>query len=169
MPVIDIILAVLILYGIIRGLSRGFFVEVASLLALVLGTYGAIHFSNYASEFLADHVDWSENTINVSAFVVTFVVIVVTISLAGKALTKLASFVFLGVLNKVLGGFFGGAKIALILSVILMLFSKVHLTETLITEEDKNKSSFYEPVRSLAIFILPNLRSRIEDDAEQSF
>lgn len=156
MPIIDIILAALIVYGIVRGLFRGLFVEVAGLLALVVGTYGAIHFSNYAGEFLVQHVDWNENTINVTAFIVTFVVIVLAISLAGKALTKLASFVFLGALNKILGGLFGGAKVALILSVLILLLNKTQLTDALISEEDKSTSIFYEPVQSLAPLIIPN-------------
>ena len=52
MAIIDIILGALILYGLIKGLSKGFFVEVTSLLALLVGVYGAVHFSNYAAEFL---------------------------------------------------------------------------------------------------------------------
>lgn len=163
MPIIDIILASLIVYGIVRGLFRGLFVEVAGLLALVVGTYGAIHFSNYAGEFLVQHVDWNKNTINVTAFIVTFVVIVLAISLAGKALTKLASFVLLGALNKILGGLFGGAKVALILSVLLLLLNKIQLTKRLIPDEDKATSIFYEPVQSLAPLIMPNLIDNQKD------
>ena len=163
MPIIDIILASLIVYGIVRGLFRGLFVEVAGLLALVVGVYGAIHFSNYAGEFLVQHIDWNKNTINVTAFIVTFVLIVLAISLAGKALTKLASFVFLGALNKILGGLFGGAKVTLILSVLLLLLNKTQLTKRLISDEDKATSIFYEPVQSLAPLIMPNLIDNQKD------
>ena len=52
------------------------------------------------------------------------VIIVLAISLAGKALTKLADFAALGLLNKLLGGVFGGLKIGLILSILLIVFSK---------------------------------------------
>ena len=48
MNTLDIILAVILIFGFVRGLSRGLFVEVASLLALILGIYGAIHFSFFA-------------------------------------------------------------------------------------------------------------------------
>ena len=41
MAIIDIILSALILYGLIKGLSKGFFVEVTSLLALLVGVYGS--------------------------------------------------------------------------------------------------------------------------------
>src|SRR5690606_17911226 len=103
MSSIDIVLVTLLLFGFIRGLFNGLFVEVASLLALVLGVYGAIHFSVFASEFLEPKVDWDQNTINIVAFAITFIVIVLTIALAGKALTKLANFAALGLINKLLG------------------------------------------------------------------
>ena len=60
MVIIDIILGALILYGLIKGLSKGFFVEATSLLALLVGVYGAVHFSNYAAEFLSDRFEWGE-------------------------------------------------------------------------------------------------------------
>ena len=111
MSVIDIVLGALLLFGLIRGFSKGLFVEIASLLALVLGVYGAIHFSFYVSNYLNPQVDWSEQTMNIVAFAITFVIIVIAISLAGKALTKLADFATLGILNKLLGGVFGALKI----------------------------------------------------------
>ena len=43
MNILDIILGALILFGLIRGLSKGLFVEVASLVALIAGVFGAIH------------------------------------------------------------------------------------------------------------------------------
>ena len=154
MPVIDIILGALIICGIIKGFFKGLFVEVASLLALMLGVYGAVHFSNYAAEFLSNYVDWSEKKINISSFIITFVVIVLAISLAGKALTKLANFAALGIINKLLGALFGGLKIALILSVLLLVFDRFNNTLSLVSEELED-SILYKPVASIAPIILP--------------
>ena len=122
MSVLDIILLALLLLGLIGGFRKGFFVEVASLVALIAGVYGAIHFSNFAGDFLMDKVDWNEKTVNIIAFAITFIVIVLVIALAGKALTKLADFAALGILNKLLGALFGLLKMAVILSVILIIF-----------------------------------------------
>jgi membrane protein required for colicin V production len=171
MAVIDIILGALILFGVIRGLMKGLFVEVASLVALIAGIYGAIHFSNFAAEFLIEHVDWNEKTINITAFAITFVIIVLAISLAGKALTKLANFAALGLLNKLLGAVFGGLKIALILSVVLMVFAKLNKTIPFVSEEEIESSVLYEPVKTLAPMILPILlddKKDIENTSEES-
>lgn len=167
MAIIDIVLGALILFGLIRGLTQGLFVEVASLVALIAGIYGAIHFSDFASEFLMEHVDWNEKTINITAFAITFVIIVLAISLAGKALTKLADFAALGFLNKLLGGVFGGLKIALILSIVLMIFTKLNKTIPFVSDEELESSVLYEPVKSLAPMILPILLDS-EDETEES-
>ncbi len=157
MAVIDIVLGVFILFGLVRGLMKGFFVEVASLLALVTGVYGAIHFSDFAAEFLQDKTQWDEKTINITAFAITFVAIVLAISLAGKALTKLANFAALGILNKLLGGVFGALKIALILSVVLNIFDRMNASISFIDEENIENSVLYEPVKCLVPMIFPNI------------
>lgn len=155
MSVIDIVLGALIIYGVIKGFFKGLFVEVASLLALLLGVYGAVHFSNYASEFLSNYFDWSEKTMSIISFATTFVVIVLAVSLAGKALTKLANFAALGVINKLLGGLFGGLKIVLILSVLILVFERINSTFSFVSNEELESSVLYEPVGALAPMILP--------------
>ncbi|MCT4628482.1 CvpA family protein [Winogradskyella sp.] len=169
MSIIDIILAALLLFGFIRGLFKGLFVEIASLVALVLGVYGAIHFSYFATDFLESKVDWNEKTINIVAFAITFVIIVLAISLAGKALTKLADFAALGLLNKLLGGLFGALKIGLILSVLLIVFNKLNNTLPFMEKEDLEESVLYKPVKSLAPMIFPNLiKSEAEEEASKN-
>ncbi|MFK7831859.1 MAG: CvpA family protein [Winogradskyella sp.] len=165
MSIIDIILAALLLFGFIRGLFKGLFVEVASLLALVLGVYGAIHFSGFAANFLQAKVDWNEKNINIVAFAITFVVIVLAIGLAGKALTKLADFAALGIINKLAGGVFGALKFGLILSVVLTLFHKMNNTLPFMEKEDLEKSMLYHPVKSLAPTIFPSI---IKSDDEET-
>ena len=167
MGVIDIFLGALILFGLVRGFMKGLFVEVASLVALVAGVYGAIHFSNFAAEFLQTRTDWNEKTINITAFAITFVIIVLAIGLAGKALTKLANFAALGIINKLAGGVFGALKIALILSVVLNVFDKMNSTITFVDKENINDTVLYRPVKSLVPMIFPDiLKPKEENNSE---
>ncbi len=163
MSVLDIILGALLLFGLINGFIKGLFVEIASLLALVLGVYGAIHFSVFAANLLQSRFDWSEKTINITAFAITFVIIVLAISLAGKALTKIADFAALGIINKLLGGVFGALKIGLILSVVLIVFDKMNRTLPFVDESELEDSVLYKPVKSLAPTIFPSI---IKSDSE---
>ena len=165
MSVIDIIIGALILYGVVKGLFKGLFVEVTSLLALLVGVYGAVHFSNYAAEILLNNFDWSVKTTKITAFAATFVAIVLAISLAGKALTKLADFAALGLLNKLLGALFGGTKIALIISVLLLIFSTLNKSIPFVSNDEIKASLLYSPIKSLAPMVLPefmNAATKIE-------
>lgn len=165
MNVLDIVLAALILFGLVRGFLKGFFVEIASLVALIAGVYGAIHFSNYASDFLMSKVEWNEKTINITAFAITFIIIVLAISLAGKALTKLADFAALGLFNKLLGGVFGALKIGLILSIVLIIFDKMNKSILFVDKNNIESSTLYNPVKSLAPIIFPSI---INEDSEEN-
>jgi len=164
MGVIDIVLGALILFGLVRGFMKGLFVEVASLVALIAGVYGAIHFSNFVAEFLQTKTEWNEKTINIVAFAVTFIIIVLAIALAGKALTKLANFAALGILNKLLGGVFGALKIALILSIALNIFDKLNSTITFVDEENIDDTILYKPVKEIFPMIFPNILAAKETD-----
>lgn len=163
MGVLDIVLSVLILFGLVRGFMKGFFVEIASLLALVAGVYGAMHFSNYAADFLSTKVEWDIKTINITAFAITFIVIVLIISLVGRALTKLASFAALGIVNKILGGLFGGLKTAFILSVLLIIFDRMNSKIPFANDKELEDSAFYEPVKSLVPMVFPSIIHAVED------
>lgn len=166
MGVLDIILAALLLFGLVRGFMKGLFVEVASIVALVAGIYGAIHFSNFAADFLQSRFEWSEKTINITAFAITFVIIVLAIALAGKALTKIADFAALGILNKLLGGIFGALKIGLILSVILIVFDRMNKTIPFVDKAELEDSVLYKPVKSLAPMIFPSIIKAEENETE---
>jgi membrane protein required for colicin V production len=157
MGIFDIVIAVILAFGFIRGLMKGLFVEVASLLSLVVGIYGAIHFSYFVGDYLHTKVSWEENYISLVSFVITFALIVLVISLLGKLFTKLADFAYLGWINKILGGIFGALKLALILSIILMIFDRFNNTIPFVEEDTKESSILYKPVRGLAKTLFPSL------------
>jgi len=164
MNVLDIALGALLLFGLVRGLMKGLFVEVASIVALIVGIYGAIHFSDFVAEFLESRVKWDEQYINITAFAITFIIIVIAIAMAGKALTKLADFASLGILNKLLGGVFGVLKIGLILSVVLIVFNKMNSTIPLVEEHEIKDSMLYTPVKSIAPLLFPSIINEEEGE-----
>ena len=171
MNTLDIILLAFLIFGLIRGFLRGLFVEIASLIALVAGVYGAFHFSNITSAFLKEKVSWNENTINVVAFIGTLMLIIMAVTLAGKALTKIADFAALGLFNKLLGTLFGGLKIAIILSAVLIVFEKMNKTLPFTNEEDKTASVIYKPVKSIVPLLFPSIilnGKPIGDDTEEN-
>ena len=157
MNVFDIVIAALLIFGFVRGVMKGLFVEVASLAALIGGVYGAIHFSYFIGDFLKEAVSWDQEYVSLAAFAGTFITIIVTIALLGKMLTKLADFAALGVINKILGGVFGAIKIGLILSVVFIFFGKMNDTIPFVKKETLEESILYAPVKKIAPTIFPSI------------
>ncbi|WP_456424544.1 CvpA family protein [Lutibacter sp.] len=167
MNTFDIIIASLLVFGFIRGILKGLFVEVASLIALILGVYGAIHFSYFVGNFMVNYVSWDERYITIISFATTFAIIVLAIGLLGKLFTKIADFASLGLLNKLFGGVFGILKIGFVLSIILLIFNKLNNTIPFISEEQTENSVLYEPVKNLAPTLFPNFLEIVEKGSEK--
>lgn len=158
MNVFDIVIAALLLFAFVRGIMKGLFAEVASLVAIVAGVYIAIHFSYQVEYFLNDSIlKWSHQTNKIVAFAATFLGVVILVIFIGKILTKIADITSLGLLNKLLGGLFGVLKVALILSVIFMFFGKVNKTIPFIDQKTLDASLLYKPVKEIVPTIFPSV------------
>ena len=163
MNLLDIILGIILILSFVSGMKKGLFVTLASLIGLVLGLIGAIYFSEFAASYLYEWSSWSEQTVNIAARIVTFIGIVILISWAGKFLTKMADFAFLGIFNKLLGGVFNVLISAFILSVIFMFITHWNPTDYVIPEERKDNSYLYDPIESLAPMVLPDIIVEVEN------
>ena len=168
MGALDIILAVLLLYGLVKGFMKGFFVEIASLLSLLIGIYGAIHFSYFIADWLQTKVEWDAKYIQIAAFAATFVIILIAVSLVGKVLTKIIDAAQLGLLNKIAGGAFGIIKIGFILSIIINLFGKMNDTITFVEKETLENSILYNRVKNLAPTLFPSILEQVENLKENN-
>ncbi|WP_300433810.1 CvpA family protein [Christiangramia sp.] len=163
MNTVDIILSLVLLYGLVRGFFRGLLTELASLIGIIAGIYGAVHFSHFLGDFLSQHVDWKIQYVNLISFAITFVIIVFLVSLAGKMLTKIATFAALGIVNKLLGGVFGLLKSAFVASVIIMFFKATNERIEIIEDETLENSILYDPVESIAPMLLPSIIRQVEE------
>lgn len=160
MNIVDIVIVVFLLFGLIKGIFKGLFVEVASVIGLIAGVYGAIHFSYFAKDFLLGFVNWQPEYISITSFAITFISIIIVISLLGKLLTKIANFAALGMLNKLLGGVFGMLKIAIILSVVIFFFSKINKKLPFLEKEILEESVFYSPIQKLVPTLFPIIENK---------
>lgn len=157
MGLLDIILGVFLAFALYKGFRNGLFVELASLISLLAGIYFAIKFSSFIKEILVGFVHWSPQTIQIVAFVFTFILIVIGITLLGKVLTGIADLAFLGLLNKLGGGFFRVLKTILIISIVFTIFEKINFNNILAKKETLDKSLFFNPIQKTAGYIFPSI------------
>lgn len=167
MGFLDIAIGLLLIWGLYKGLKNGLFVEIASIIALVAGLYGAIHFSYIAGDYLARNMEWNERYINLTAFIITFIIIVLVVHIAGKFLTKIADLALLGLLNKIAGGVFGAVKVAVILGALLVFFHRANTSIQLVQEDTLNQSILYHPVREIGAFVFSKVLKETETPEEQ--
>lgn len=163
MQVIDIILGCLLLYGLVRGFWNGFFIEIASLFSLLLGIFIAIKFSSFAQSLLSSHVSWSPKTIQITAFALTFIAVVIGLSILAKFLTTISKFAGLGIFNKIAGAFFGLLKTILLISVTLHFFHKMNAKVDFVSKEQLVKSILYYPTLEVSGKIYPALESWFDE------
>ena len=159
MNVFDFILGGFLIYGIVRGVWNGFFVELASFVSLILGIYLAIKFSFLTQSIIESHVSWSPKTIQIVSFALTFILVVVGITALAKVFTTLANFASLGLVNKVGGGFFGLLKTILILSVSLHFFQKINNTASIVEKKTLQESLIYYPTLEVSGLVYPAMEN----------
>lgn len=169
MNFIDIILILPIIWFAYAGFKRGLIIELASLLALILGIYAALHFSDFVEEILQNVINMGPRYREIVAFIITFLVVIVVVHLIGKILEKIINLIFLGFLNKMAGGLFGILKGVVILSIILVIINQ--FDDTFISQEKKEGSIFYKPIASIAPMLWNRLQTHeyfippeVEDD-----
>jgi membrane protein required for colicin V production len=146
MNVVDIILLCFVALLVVNGIRKGFIISLATLMALIVGIYCAVHFSNYISDLLIKHVHPSGTWLPVLSFSITFLIVVILIMLLAKGLEKLVELVGMGLFNRLLGAIFGLIKGILYASIILFIIHCTDPKEKLITKKAKEESIFYKPV-----------------------
>lgn len=162
----DYILLLPVLYGLYRGFSKGFVLELASLLALVMGIYGAMHFSSFTFTYLSEFVELEARYLQLASYGITFLAIVIAITLSAKILTLLIKMVALGFINRLMGAIFGALKALLILSVLLLFFDAINHQFRLVKKTVLDDSLLYHPIRKNAEAIYPDILEEYEKQKE---
>ena len=153
MNYIDIILLILLAWGLISGLKNGLVHEVASLAALILGIFGAIHFSDFTSDLLIEHFELSGRYLPIISFAITFVAIVIAVHFLAGIIDKLIKAIARGVPTVSVGAVFGILKTAFILSILIFLLNSLNEKAHFLPEEKMEGSILYKPVERFFPFL----------------
>lgn len=153
MNTIDLIISAVLILGSVRGFFKGFFVEVTSVLGLFLGVYISISFNSEATTLIAKIYSGNTDYIEVIAFALTFIAVLLVVNAIGKILTKIANFSALGLVNKLAGTLFGFLKSGLILCVLTMIVLKINTHFTLISEETLENSVMFSYLEQMSIML----------------
>jgi len=153
MNALDIILLIPCAWFAFKGFSNGLIKELATLTALILGTWLAVNFSF----LLESYFDSSGKYAGTAAFIVTFLAVIIGIFFLGKLLEKIVTTFIPNIFNKIGGSLFGAFKVIFIFSA-LFYYLQHREIGTFCKETDLVKNSlFYEPVSKVAPVVLPKI------------
>ena len=154
----DLIILIPLLWSAYKGFSKGFVHAIASLAALLLGVFGAIKFSDVTSQYLIQNFDFNQNYLPIISFAITFILIVIAVHFAATLIDKLIKAIALGFINRILGAVFGIAKIAFIISIILVIVNGLDKNLHFMSPKLKETSILYKPLSDFAPSIFPYLK-----------
>jgi membrane protein required for colicin V production len=128
---VDLIIAVVLLGFAIRGLRRGFFRELLSLVGLFLGLWIALLKFVPLGEWLQHRFPLAEPLPFHLAFLAIFLSVSIIASLVGYLLHRAAKGLLMGWLDAIVGLGFGCVKGVMILTVLLFLLVRLPLAESI--------------------------------------
>ncbi|MNU86933.1 colicin V production protein [compost metagenome] len=159
MNFLDILILIPILYGAYKGFKHGFVIELFTLLAILVGIYVGIHFSDFTANWIKTTFNWTSEYLPVVAFTLTFLGVGAMIYFGGKMIEKMIQVVQLSPLNKFLGVLFATIKSLYIVSVLLVLIESYDEKSNFFPQKTKANSLLYEPVKDLSTKTVPALGS----------
>ena len=132
---------------------------VASLAALILGIFGAIRFHPKVGELLNQWFEINPSHLNLIAFAVTFVIIVLIVHTASFLADKLIKAVALNFINRAAGMVFGLLVTSFIISIILMPVNAANEKGGFISDKTIENSLLYKPLSAFAPAVFPYLKN----------
>jgi membrane protein required for colicin V production len=158
MNYLDIILIILLGLAAFHGFRKGFIIELATLVALVLGVLAGFYFSDFVSGLIEKSFDYHGKYINIISFIVIFIAVIVLVQILARIIEKAVKLVALGFLNKLCGAVFSVLKVAVILSIIIYFMNRFDEDKSFIKTETRQNSFLFPIVEGIAPVIIPKMK-----------
>ena len=149
----------------IGGVRQGLIGELAGVVALVLGLYGAARFCPLTEELISPYLGGQPTSL--VAFCVTLVAIIFVVGLVSSIITRiLSSSIVLSIPNRILGGIFSSLKVLVIVSCIIGAVERLWPGNGMISEQEKDELVTYRFVESLSSYVFPYIDKCVDKISE---
>ncbi|THB76137.1 MAG: CvpA family protein [Desulfobacteraceae bacterium] len=166
MNIFDIAIIIIVSFCLIRGLFKGLIREVAGIIGVIAGFYGAYTYYKLAGPYLAEWIQAAAYQ-NLVAFCGLFCLIVVGVSLVSVIIRKLLKVVFLGWVDFLFGMIFGAAKGVLIVSVIFIIITTFVPNNSRLLAGSTFSPYVAEISRTVMLFVSKNFRTDFLSELER--
>ena len=152
---IDLIVIAAVAYGVIRGIMKGFILQISSFIGVFVAIFIAhicyIGFSEYVRMWFNLDLQYAKPV----AFAVIFLVVVLICHLIAILIDKFLKIIALSWLNRISGAIFGLLKMLIILSIIFNVMFSFGEKTTIFPKKAVEKSIFFLPVKGIASVFMP--------------
>ncbi|MCF8460061.1 MAG: CvpA family protein [Flavobacteriales bacterium] len=154
---LDLLLALPMAWGLYKGITSGFIMEMARLVGLIAGIAIGVGFANELADFIYKNTEITNDLLPIIAFGIILLAVIILVHFFAQAIQGLAHAMALSWLNKIAGALFGILRMAFLMSTVILLFNRAELLERFNKGESATGSFLYEPVGKVAPLILPVL------------
>ncbi|MGB5985230.1 MAG: CvpA family protein [Desulfobacterales bacterium] len=116
---LDIVIIVILGFGLIRGFFRGLVKELSSIIGVIAGFFAANLYHPLLAPYFKSWIS-DPNYIQIISFALLFIAVFLVVSILGVIIKYLLNVAFLGWADRIFGVVFGLAKGVLIAAVLLM-------------------------------------------------
>ena len=155
---IDILLIIPLVYAAWKGFKHGLIIEVFTLLALFVGIYVGIHFSDFTAGLLREYLGLNSKYLPIIAFTITFLAVGAMVFFLGKTIEKLIKITALTPLNKFAGVFFSLLKYVYMMSTLLVILESYDEKLSFFPAKVKQDSLLYSPILKVSTTTIPALK-----------
>ncbi len=141
---LDLVILVVLAFGLVRGFTTGVIRQVASLVGLGAAFLVGVRFMEPVGEMLVTSLGLAEGISPLLAFVLLFASVQLILLGVVRFVEGVIGFLRLSAVNRVLGGLIGAGKVALFLSLIFLALNFFNLPG----DDAREASLFYDPVAS---------------------
>ena len=161
MNILDIILLICFVPALIQGIRKGFIAQAISIISIVAGIWASARFADVVSAWGAQYITASEQVMKVVAFALILVVVFIVLGLVGRLLEGLFNLVLLGWVNKLLGVVFALLKTALIIGLLIIVFTSINDNFHFVQESVLNESVLYPHLKKIAFEVFPYVKDML--------
>lgn len=157
---LDIVILIPTAWYAYKGLKNGLICELASIIALILGVWATVHYSDVLAARMGEG-----QTYKIIAFAGIFIATLVLVHFAGKLMEKVVKLMIPGFWNNLAGLLFGVAKVVIVFSVLLMFIEKVDTKQVILKPKFKTESFTYKYVKPVAPFLTDWITEKREQNS----
>jgi len=158
MNTVDIILVICFIPALVKGISKGFIMQVVAIISLFLSVFAARHFSEPVAQWMKTWMSLEDGIINIISFVCIALVTIIVMNILGKIITKIIKLTMMDWLDKLLGVILSVLFTSMALGFAITLFEAINNSLNIVRSDILDTSLLYGRIRDFASVIFPYLK-----------